>query len=164
MHQHQFLSTVIATVNQIEDRRSATFNSTLRYVQPHATSRSTPRYVIRVNLTFAHDSSLPFTHQFRSPILLSSAHRFCSVPLTDFAHLRSPNLLTSARELSSIQLQTLTYPATNSHVSSNEHSRFQRTLTPAQPLNEHSSFQPQVPHSTRSRRKHNLLLFTLGSV
>ena len=158
---HQFPLTVSATVNQIEDRRydtfyrsprhvlplapprsttrSATFNRTLRHVQPHATSRSTPRYVIRVNFTFAHDSSLPFTHQFRSPILLSCAHRFCSVPLTDSAHLRS---------------RTLTYPATNTHAS-NEHSR---------PLNEHYSLQPQVPHSTRSCRKHNLLSFSLGFV
>ena len=119
-----------ATVNQIEDRRSATFNRTLRHVQPHATSRSTLHFVIRVNLTFAHDSSLPFTHQFRSPISLSSAHRFRSVPLTDFAHLRSPNLLISARELSTSNQRTLTLQPTTSHVSSNEHSR---------PLNEHSS-------------------------
>ena len=139
-----------ATVNQIEDRRFATFNHTLRYVQPHATSRSTPRYVIRVNLTFAHDSSLPLTSppltdsaQLRSPILLTSAHRFRSTPLTESAYLHQPRTLTlpPTHEHSRFHQRTLTLPATNTHARS-------------------TNFQPQVLHSTRSRRKHNLLSFS----
>ena len=177
-----------ATVNQIEDRRHATSSRSARHVlplnsprssaqpttsfrsthnvQPYATPSSTTHHVTFYttlrHTSQPHDCSRLFTSvhasvpltdsaQFLSPVVLSSAHRFCSVPLTDFAHLRSPNLLTSARELSRIQQRTLTYPATNTHAS-NEHSR---------PLNEHSSFQPQVSHSTCSRRKHNLLSFIL---
>ena len=107
--------------------RLNTFNRTLCHVQPHAPPRSAARHVTFYT-TLRHTSqphvcsrfvtsvhaSVPLTDfaQFRSPILLSSAHRFRSPPLTDFAHLRSPNPLTSARELSTSNQQT--------HASTNE--------------------------------------------
>ena len=130
--------------------------STIRYTKFY----HTPRHILHHATSYQSTSRLLTTLHFRSRI--SSAHRFCSVPLTDCAQFRSPILLSSAHRFCSPSLtesahfrsRTLTYPATNTQTS-NEHSR---------PLNEHSSFQPQVPHSTRSRRKHNLLSFSLGSV
>ena len=114
--------------------RSATFNHTLRHVQPHAPPRSTPHYVIRVNLAFAHDSSLPLTHQFRSPILLQ---------------LRSPILLTSAHRICSL-------PLANSQPATNERSRFnQRTHAST---NEHSSlkFHTALVHVVSTTFCHSL--------
>ena len=73
-------------------------------------------------------------HEFRTPLTFVMAY-------FDF-------LLTSTNEQPD-------YDEIVEQVSSNEHAR---------PLNENSSLQPQVPHSTRSRRKHNLLSFSLGSV
>ena len=83
----------------------------------------TPRHVLLYTTSYESTSRLRTTRHCRppylhSPILLTSAHRFTSPPLTDFAHLCSPNLLTSARELSTSNQRTLTLQPTNTHACS----------------------------------------------
>ena len=108
----------------------------------------TPRHVLLYTTSYESTSRLLTTRHcrsphLRSPILLTSAHRFRSTPLTESAHLRSPNTHASTNP------RTLTLPPTNTHASNNEHSR---------PLNEHSShkFHTALVHVVSTTFCHSL--------
>ena len=128
--------------------RLDTFNRTNCHVQPHVPPRSTtrsatfsrtPRHVLLYTTSYESTSRLLTTRHCRSPhprspISLSSAHRFCSPPLTESAHFCS---------------RTLNQQPTNAHASTNEHSR---------PLNEHSShkFHTALVHVVSTTFCHSL--------